>query len=175
MSIELHCPKCSNVIKAPDNAGGKYGKCPYCQNRVYVPTPADQIEEIPLAPIDAEAERREAEMRAESSKYAANVSHAGEIPDTVSDGGFGGDSAVGVPMEAGEFVDVEEGVERFVYAMRDSELDVADQVVSQLKGEAKKVVDYINGIMVDPAPPDFDDMPKPLVHGFLKTLKGRLK
>jgi len=175
MSIELHCPKCSNLIKAPDNAGGKHGKCPYCQNKVYIPTPATEDDVIPLAPVDVEAERRAEKMRAESSRYAATVSHAGDVPDADSTGGFGGDGAVGVPMDAGEVVDVAEGVEQFIYAMRDSKLEAADQVVAQLKRNAKKATDYIDGIMVDATPPDFEGLPKPLVHGFLKTLKGRLK
>jgi len=175
MSIELHCPKCSNLIKAPDNAGGKHGKCPYCQNKVYVPMPADQVEEIPLAPIDQEAEQREEQMRAESARYAANVGHALEVPPSADTGGFGGDSAVGLPLDAGEVVDVAERVEQFVYAMRDSKLDEADRIVADLKRDATKAADYVDGIMVDPTPPDFDDMPKPLVQGFLKTLKSRLK
>lgn len=176
MSIELHCPKCSNLIKAPDSAGGKHGKCPYCQNKVYIPMPAGEADEISLAPIDTEAERRAEELRAESSRYAASVSHAsGDIPEGGSAADFGGDGAVGVPMDAGEVVDVAAGVEKFIYAMRDSKLEAADEVVAQLKKNANKAADYIDGIMVDATPPDFDGLPKPLVHGFLKTLKGRLK
>ncbi len=175
MSIELHCPKCSNLIKAPDNAGGKHGKCPYCQNKVYIPTPASDDDEISITPIDTEAERLEAKMRAESAEYAAKLSHAGEVPEGADTGGFGGDSAGVFSMDAGEVIDVADGVEKFVYAMRDSKLEIADEVVAQLKRNANKANDYIDGVMVDATPPDFDGLPKPLVHGFLNTLKGRLK
>jgi hypothetical protein len=176
MSIELHCPKCSNLIKAPDNAGGKHGKCPYCQNKVYIPTPSSEVDEIPLAPIDEDAERTAEKLREESARYAATVSHAGEVPPEGADtGGFGGDSAVGLPMDAGEVIDVPENVAQFIYAMRDSKLEVADEVVARLKRNANKAGDYIDGIMVDATPPDFEGLPTPLVHGFLKTLKGRLK
>ena len=58
MSIELHCPKCGKLIRAPENTGGKHGKCPYCQGRVYIPMPYCKEEEILLAPIDAEEDRR---------------------------------------------------------------------------------------------------------------------
>ncbi|MCH7474571.1 MAG: cytochrome C oxidase subunit IV family protein [Gemmatimonadetes bacterium] len=37
MSIELHCPQCEKLIKAPDTAGGRHGKCPYCGRDVYIP------------------------------------------------------------------------------------------------------------------------------------------
>ena len=49
MSIEIHCDHCGKLIKAPDDAGGQRGKCPYCHQSVYVPAPnAGDDEEIGL-------------------------------------------------------------------------------------------------------------------------------
>ena len=66
MSIELHCPQCQKLIRAPDGAGGKRGKCPFCGSMVYIPTPPDEGEEIGLAPIDPDEERRAEELRKEA-------------------------------------------------------------------------------------------------------------
>jgi DNA-directed RNA polymerase subunit RPC12/RpoP len=37
MAITFHCGHCGKKIEAPDSAGGKWGKCPSCHNKVYVP------------------------------------------------------------------------------------------------------------------------------------------
>ena len=39
MSISLHCESCKKKIKAPDETGGKWGKCPHCGHRCYIPLP----------------------------------------------------------------------------------------------------------------------------------------
>ena len=82
MSIQLHCPRCGKLIKAPDNAGGKHGKCPYCKESVYVPMPADEVEEIGLAPVDEEAERRAEEERRASLDYVTSVSQGRDTRTT---------------------------------------------------------------------------------------------
>ena len=114
MSIELHCPQCEKLIRAPDNAGGKYGKCPYCETKVYIPAPP------------------------------------------------------------GEVIDLGDEVEAYVVAMRDSKLDDAERIVRKLKSAGARASDYVEGLMLDPAPPPLGDVPKPLMMGFLKSLLGRL-
>ncbi len=53
MPISFHCESCKKKIKAPDATGGKWGKCPYCNHRCYIPLPkSDDEPELKLAPID---------------------------------------------------------------------------------------------------------------------------
>jgi hypothetical protein len=59
MSIDLHCPQCTKLIRAPDNAGGRHGKCPYCEAKVYIPTPPAEDDEIKIAPFDATDAKRD--------------------------------------------------------------------------------------------------------------------
>src|SRR4051794_40271101 len=35
--IRFRCPKCETAIKAPENAAGKSGTCPKCQNKLVIP------------------------------------------------------------------------------------------------------------------------------------------
>lgn len=58
MAIILHCEGCHKDIKAPDDAAGKRGKCPFCGHPIYVPVPAAQDDELDFAPTDEEDERR---------------------------------------------------------------------------------------------------------------------
>ena len=177
MSIELHCPQCSKLIKAPDNAGGRHGKCPYCGRKVYIPMPEDQIEEIPIAPIDEEDVQREERLRQETLELTKSVLHdKSAVPEgeARSGGPAAGATVRRVDEEAGEVVDVPGEVERFVLAMRDSKLDAADKAVAALSRAGHRASDYVQGMMIDEMPPEFENVPPPLLKGFLKTLLGRL-
>jgi hypothetical protein len=168
MSIELHCPKCGKVIRAPDNAGGKHGKCPYCKESVYVPMPAEEVEEIGLAPIDEEEEQRLAEERRRSIEYITAVDHGTDTRGITDDDGPSSTTP-------GEVVDVPACVEMFIVAMRDSKLEDADDAVADLKRAGSRAKDYVQGLTVDEMPPEVENVPPPVVQGFLKTLLNRLK
>ena len=172
MSIEFHCPQCSKVIRAPDSAGGKHGKCPYCEGKVYIPTAADDSEEIGLAPVDETDVQREQNLKKEAARYSAAMSRetdappetAGESPEPRASGG----GPVGAPD------DLDEAVEQFVLAMRDSKLDEADRIVKGLMSAGARAFEHVQNMIADPPPPAVADIPKPLYQGFLKTLLERL-
>jgi hypothetical protein len=64
MPITFQCSACQKEIKAPDTAGGKRGKCPFCGHNCYIPAPVSEADLVPLAPIDeAEEARQERETR----------------------------------------------------------------------------------------------------------------
>ena len=169
MSIELHCPQCQKLIRAPDSAGGKRGKCPHCGNVVYVPTPPDESEEIRIAPIDEEEERRAEELRREAVQYAASVDRA---TDTGKAGEGGAPAAE--PQPPGEVVDLSAEVEAFVLAMRDSKLDEADAAAARLKRAGSRARDHVQGLLMDQMPLQVEGVPEPVVHGFLKALLARV-
>ena len=165
MSIELHCPQCQKLIRAPGNVGGKRGKCPYCGASVYVPTPPDESEEIGLAPIDEQEEQRARKLRRECAQYTAAVDHATDL----------GDDGPEVAETAGDVGDVEDDVEAFIIAMRDSKLDEADAATKRLRRSPAKTREYVQNLLADEIPPPVENVPPPVVQGFLKTLLGRLK
>ena len=174
VSIDLHCPQCEKLIRAPDNAGGKHGKCPYCAAEVYIPVPFDDSELIGLAPIDEEEERRAEKERQEALRYATAMDKDASLkvaPDDSAPSRSGGRRPEAPP---GEVVDIGDHVERFVIAMRDSELDEADRIAGKLKRVGHRARDYVEGLLLDPTPPPIKNVPKPLVQGFLKALLERL-
>ncbi|MHC4696950.1 MAG: hypothetical protein ACYTFA_09420 [Planctomycetota bacterium] len=172
MSIEIHCTKCGKLIRAPDEAGGRRGKCPYCQESVYVPMPHDDGEEIRVAPIDEDEAKRERELRQESADYIASVGHETGAP------GRGGaaepDEAAGGALFPGEVIDVSAEVGAFITAMRDSKLDEAEQTVARLKSTGTRARDHVQGLINDEMPPQVEGVPPPLVQGFLKKLLDSL-
>ena len=53
MSIRVVCPSCKQTVQAPDNAGGRSGKCPFCQQSIQIPMPGAAA--APAAPPPAPA------------------------------------------------------------------------------------------------------------------------
>ena len=180
MPIELHCPKCAKLIRAPENAGGQHGKCPYCMASVYVPMPADDTDIIPLAPVDEEEERRAEEERRKSLEFAAAVDKATEGAGGADPGARGRAAAASAaprraPQEVpGQVVDIGEEVKLFIYAMRDSKLDQAESATARLRKAGPRARDYVEGLLLDEMPPQVENVPPPLVQGFLKNLLARL-
>lgn len=178
MSIELHCPKCGKQIRAPDNAGGKHGKCPYCEGRVYIPMPPAAEDEIAIAPLDNDIERREAELRRELIAFETKLAKENKLaPTPAGEKPRSGDSAGDdeLPEVAGEVVDCDAEVENFIQAMRDSRLEQAEQAVASLRRAGARARDFVQGALVDEMPPEVPGVPAPVLKGFLKTLLTRLK
>ncbi len=176
MSIEIHCDHCGKLIRAPDDAGGKRGKCPYCEQSVYIPHAASEIEEIPLAPVDEEGQRRSDKLRAESNALAASVDKATGPAYDVGAGASSGKTAAkgGAATGASASVDVADEVKRFVLAMSQSKLDETEAILKRLKKLKVRATDYVQGLLNDQMPPQFDNVPPPLAKGFLKALGDRL-
>lgn len=173
MSIELHCPHCNKLIRAPENAGGQHGKCPYCQQSVYIPTAPSDDGPIGLAPLDLQ---NETELQEESVRLAAQVDRDAEQAPEASGAK---PRAPGAPPRpepqaaAAAPVDVPREVERYVRAMKESKLQEAEQIVARLKRSGSRAHDYVEGLYLDPMPPKIGDIPTPLVKGFLgKLLEG---
>lgn len=173
MSIELHCPQCHKLIRAPDNAGGKRGKCPYCKNSVYIPMPADNGEEIHLAPIVDEDEQRAEELRRESIEYAAAVDHVTDSGTGAEDTASSTDGAVPAGI-SDDLADLGADVDAFVIAMGESKLGEANAAVARLKRAGTRASDYVEGLLLDEMLPTYENVPPPVVQGFLKTLLNRL-
>ena len=85
MSISLHCESCKKKIKAPDATGGKWGNCPFCNHRCYIPRPASPDDEVlTLAPVDASDETRYGKLMQETQNLRQNILQEKEVPDDSS-------------------------------------------------------------------------------------------
>lgn len=164
MSIELHCPQCQKLVKAPDGAGGKRGKCPFCQAAMYIPEPVDDLEPIPIKPVEKEDADREAELRRESTEFAASI-------DKVAGGVVAAD-----PTEGGlaAEVDVASDVDIFVRSMHRSDLETMHSAVARLKRSGDKGRSFVEELLKNEAAIDFGDVPAPLAKGFLRKLQNKL-
>ncbi len=75
MTIKFACEHCGEQVKAPDDAGGKRGKCHYCGQSVTIPLQQEDSDtgEIPLAPLDEEQEQHYKETIDELMKQEHDI------------------------------------------------------------------------------------------------------
>ena len=165
MPIKFKCHNCHNEVTAPDSAAGKKGKCPFCSHTNEIPAPVDEDDLIPLAPIDDEEEARaRAQRQALYEQEKALLEETGGPPP--------------VPLEDREDLaseDLHHFVVNYCLDLANGKLAQADEHVAQLNryGElgAQAVEDFISGTATEPA---LDHIPRPVIQGFLKQLKGQL-
>ena len=170
MSIEIHCPQCNKLIRAPDNAGGRHGKCPYCKRELYIPMDLSGEEELTIAPFDEDSALRAQELEEEARELTAQIRREKDEPADKPDR-----PARRAASPSAAAVDVAPLVLRFVKCMKDSELDQADRIAGKLKGAADRTREEVQRLMVDEMQaPGLEDVPPGLYKGFLKALLERL-
>jgi len=177
MSIDFHCEYCGRHIKAPDDAGGKRGICPNCKNSVYVPVPREQVEEIPLAPVDDEEERRRQELDRQARAVQEALLHERDAPP---EGPRSGAPASGPPPGArapqpSVHRDPRQLVLDCIRALAQSKLDRVETLISEMRrsgAAARHVVEELS--LDDIPPPELSNVPAELYQGFLRTIRHRL-
>lgn len=174
MSIELRCEGCGKKLKAPRESGGKRSKCPACDHEVYIPTPEDEIEELPLAPEDAAEQEREAALLAEGRQLALDIAH--DDASSVDDAAAAGAQSPGPDSASPGGASTYDTVVGFLVAMRDSDLNRADECRTALSSRRAEALQIISQIAADAIPPaQMADVPAGVYQGFLKSLRSQLQ
>ena len=172
MSITFHCEHCGKKIEAPDNAGGKWGKCPGCKNKVYVPSEQKDAEELRLAPLDSEDERRKRELMAETIRLREEIMSETEAPEEGA--GVRKEPAEGRPGALSE-AEITTSIIGYLRQMADGELEQAEQTVKTIMPGGSKVVRILERIALSQIPePELADIPQQVLSGLIKNLLSRL-
>lgn len=190
MPIEVHCHHCGQMVRAPDNAGGKHGKCPSCHQSVYIPTPANQLEPLSLEPVDTEFERRKQKLTHETAQLTARILREKDGPEKPGDRAerlareekaaaaarAGGGSPAAAPrVPATPTLTPAAAMEmviEYAAAMFAGKLDKAEAYAEELRENMKLAEDAMQRIVVDEIPPaKLANIPRPLVVGFFKQLR----
>jgi phage FluMu protein Com len=170
MAIVFHCQFCNKEIRAADDAGGKWGKCPKCHNKVYVPSVDfdKEDEELKLAPIDTEDLKRKRELMAETYRLTQDILEEREIP---------GEAAQ--PAGAMYDMDDEELKKNIILYMRQmaaGELDDAEQTAALISPFSKRVEKILDQISLSQIPePQLAKISPSVLSGFIKSLRSKLQ
>ncbi len=174
MSITFHCEHCGKKIEAPDNAGGKYGKCPGCKSKVFVPMKqAEEEEELRLAPLDSDEERRKRELMAETIRLQEEIMSETVAPE---EGAAPKKEAAGAgPAKLSE-AELTVNIIMYLRQMADGELEQAEQTALTIVPSANRATKILENIALSQVPePELEDIPQQVLSGLIKGLLTRIQ
>jgi hypothetical protein len=173
MSIKFHCDHCGKKIEAPDNAGGKWGKCPSCHNKLYVPNLNPGDEELKLAPIDTSAKEREKQLMAETYRLTQDILQERVVPEGGADTAELDDTAEMVfGMSNTELMKY---IILYLRQMADGELAEAQKIEALIephKAQAVGILDKITQGEIQEQ--ELADVPQQVISSLVRTLRSEI-
>ena len=166
MGITFHCEHCGKKIEAPDNAGGKWGKCPRCHNKLYIPGP-DTGEDLKLAPIDEKAEAKQKKLMAETYEITRDILLEREVPNAPD----------GTAAPASKISDDEltKNIISYLRQMADGKLDEAQETADMIVPCGPRAVEVLDRIALSEIPePELADVPLQVLSSMIRNLRTRI-
>jgi hypothetical protein len=170
MSITFHCEHCGKKVEAPDDAGGKWGKCPGCHNKVYVPSKEGE-DELRLAPIDDEEEKKRRELFKETVRLRQDILSETDLPP--EEGTLTKNQAAkpGV-LSDGELLTT---IIAYLRQMADGELDEAGRTAKAVLLNGERAIKFLERIALSEIPePELADIPQNVLARLIKTLRNQI-
>ena len=167
MSISFQCEQCKKKVKAPDDAGGKWGSCPFCKHRCYIPLPpSPDDEELKLAPVDDREETRYGKLMRETYSLTRNI-----LQETAADG---------EPAAGGEFNEADEkklikNIIIYLRHMADGQLTQAEKTLTELsphKNAANRILQKM--LRAERPEPELADINGKVLQGLIKNLAAKM-
>lgn len=169
MTISFHCESCKKKIKAPDDAGGKWGKCPYCTHRCYVPLPkSDDEPELKLAPIDEAEETQMGDLMRQTYDLTHKILRERETPDT------GPNEEDPNALKAIEKDIIKKSI-LYLRQMADGELQQAEKTFEQLRRHKKPSLRILSSMARAERPePELADIADGVLQGLIRDASSKL-
>ncbi len=166
MPITFHCEHCGKKIEAPDSAGGKWGKCPACHNRLYVPNLGSD-EGLKLAPIDEGGEAEQKELMAETYKLAQDILLERETPN--------GLAGTATPASGISDKELTKNIITHLRRTADGELEQAERIADLIVSCGDRALKILDRIALSEMPePELADIPQQVLSGLIRNLRTRI-
>ncbi len=165
MAIMFHCDYCGKKIEAQDSASGKWGKCPSCHNRVYVPN-LNIDDDLKLAPVDEEEEARKKQLMAETYRLNQDILQERDIPN---EGGIAGISTSKISDK-----ELTKNIIVYLRQMADGDTGQANETIRVITPyrQAKKILDKI--ALSEIPEPELADVAPQVLAGLIRTLRSKI-
>ena len=168
MAIEFHCEHCGRMVKTSDEHAGKRGICPQCHQSVYIPSPAEEIEPLRLAPVDEGAEREHRRLQEEAVRLAEMLRAERDVPPEMPKAGPLPEPLGDVRLDR----DIETLVADYVLKMAAGKLNEAEDLAREIRANAARADEVIERLSMDELPPPrLAKIPRAVLRGFLKQLR----
>lgn len=166
MAIRFHCDHCGKEIKADDSAGGKWGKCPSCHNKLYVPN-LNINDELRLAPIDETEEQKKQRLMAETYRLTQDILQEREVPEGAVD--------LGGPISEMSEKELTKNIILCLRQMADGELDDAESTAAAIAANGGQAVAILDRIALSDIPePELADLAPQVLAGLIRTLRSKI-
>ncbi len=166
MAISFHCSYCGKKIEAADSAGGKWGRCPACHKKIYVPL-QDDDEELKLAPMDESEEEKRKQLMAETYQLRENILQEREIPN----GPVGAAEPINVLNEK----ELTKNIILHLQLMADGNLDEAQRLLALIAPYGERAVEILDRIALSEIPePELAEIPQQVLAGLIRTLRSQI-
>jgi phage FluMu protein Com len=168
MAITFRCEHCGMKVEAPDSAGGKRGKCPYCKQSNYIPSPVSDQDVLELAGEDEQEEKRRREE--EQARRAHERDLVAEMDR---------DDSAPIPLDHRPDLkaeDVHHLVVNYCLDLANRQLPRAETHLKEMRKvkrtATEAVNDFLTGKVSEPA---LKSIPPKLLEAFLHKLQDLLK
>ena len=172
MAIIFHCDYCEKKIEAADSAGGKWGKCPACHNKLYVPA-SESDDELALAPMDVTAEEKEKQLMNETNRLTLDILKERENPEEAAES----DKSIEVTTQGFEIshVQLKQYIIKYLRLMADSELYEAQKIAALITPYSARAVKILDKMAVsDMHEPDLAGVSQLVLSGLIKSLRDEI-
>jgi hypothetical protein len=167
MAITFHCENCGRKIEAADSAAGKWGKCPSCRNRLYVPDLKADAEELRLAPIDESEEAKRKRLLAESYELTQQILQETDVPEVQAE-----TSAPARQLSDRQLRDMIVG---YLRQMADGEVAGTEEAARQIAACGQQSTGIIDRMAISEIPePELQDVPAQVLSGLIRTLRNKI-
>lgn len=170
MSITFHCTYCNKKIVAKDGTGGKWGKCPSCHNKIYVPDLNADEAELTFAPIDEEDQRKKERLLQETYQLSQEILKEREEPD--ENAPHKSTPKPAVTIDPGK---IKSTIIMCLRKMADGHLAESDDIARSISHMGSKAKDELDAIALSDIPDNkLADIPPGVLAGLIRTLRGKI-
>lgn len=175
MAIAFHCEHCGRPIEAPDSAGGRWGRCPSCKGRVYVPDLKPDGQQLKLAPIDEQEEQRRRQMIAETFALTEEIlqEKATPIPQEEPQTQF--PDALIMPLPRMSDGELTEELVSYLRMMADGDLERAQMHCDIILAHGKQSLRLLDQIALDQiSDKRLAAIPHHILAGLIRDLRSKI-
>ena len=172
MAVTFHCEYCGKKIEAPDGAGGKWGKCPACHNKLYVPN-FSASEELKLSPIDESDEAKQKELMDETYKLSEDILLEKEVP-AESDESAESTEVMVLPLEISD-EQLKKNIVNYLRQMAQGQPEEAEKAEGLIAPCGQRAVEILDRIaLAEILEPGLADIPPQVLSGLIRELRGKI-